>query len=154
MNEARRKFLRISVCGLTGAAMVASLDRLSLVNAMVHQQQTEAASDYKHSSQTRILLLLTPAAFLMLFTRTFRLRRTMWARLKALWIFGVQANSRSCAMLVRWFNLLRAPITRRVSDARINSFHIRTRLPSSKRLSPIRWARRVGEVALLTRPIR
>src|SRR6266849_10542632 len=47
MNEARRKFLRTSVCGLTGAAMVASLDRLSLVNAMVHQQQTEAASDYK-----------------------------------------------------------------------------------------------------------
>src|ERR1700730_212772 len=47
MNEARRKFLRTSVCGLTGAAMVASLDRLSLVNAMVHQQQAEVASDYK-----------------------------------------------------------------------------------------------------------
>ena len=47
MNESRRKFLRTTACGLTGAAMVASLDRLSLVNAMVHQQQTDVASDYK-----------------------------------------------------------------------------------------------------------
>ena len=47
MNESRRKFLRTTACGLTGAAMVASLDRLSLVNAMVHQQQSEVASDYK-----------------------------------------------------------------------------------------------------------
>jgi uncharacterized protein (DUF1501 family) len=46
MNESRRKFLRNSVCGLTGAAMVASLDRLNLVNAMV-QQQPDVASDYR-----------------------------------------------------------------------------------------------------------
>src|SRR2546421_6833348 len=47
MNESRRKFLRTTACGLTGAAMVVSLDRLSLVNAMVQQQQSEVASDYK-----------------------------------------------------------------------------------------------------------
>src|SRR5438132_4842893 len=47
MNESRRKFLRTTACGLTGAAMVASLDRLSLVNAMVQQQQPDVASDYK-----------------------------------------------------------------------------------------------------------
>src|SRR2546421_2765725 len=47
MNESRRKFLRTTACGLTGAAMVASLNRLSLVNAMVQQQQPEVASDYK-----------------------------------------------------------------------------------------------------------
>src|SRR3989441_4064839 len=46
MNESRRKFLRTTACGLTGAAMVASLDRLNLVNAMV-QQQPSVASDYK-----------------------------------------------------------------------------------------------------------
>jgi uncharacterized protein (DUF1501 family) len=47
MKESRRKFLRNSVCGLTGAAMVSSLDRFSLVNAMVQQNQPEVASDYK-----------------------------------------------------------------------------------------------------------
>src|SRR3989441_6421449 len=46
MKESRRTFLRDSACGLTAAAMVASLDRLNLVNAMV-QQQTEVASDYR-----------------------------------------------------------------------------------------------------------
>jgi len=46
MNEERRKFLRTSVCGLTGAAMVASMERLNLLNAMV-QQQVDVAGDYK-----------------------------------------------------------------------------------------------------------
>src|SRR5437016_3711292 len=46
MNDSRRKFLRTSVCGLTGAAMLASMEKLSIVNAMV-QQQTDVASDYK-----------------------------------------------------------------------------------------------------------
>lgn len=47
MNESRRRFLRTSACGLTGAAMLASMDQLNLVNAMVQQQQPEVASDYK-----------------------------------------------------------------------------------------------------------
>jgi uncharacterized protein (DUF1501 family) len=46
MNESRRKFIRTSACGLTGAALLASMDRLNLVNAMV-QQQTEVAADYR-----------------------------------------------------------------------------------------------------------
>ena len=46
MNNSRRKFLRTSVCGLTGAAMLASMEKLNLVNAMV-QQQPDVASDYK-----------------------------------------------------------------------------------------------------------
>jgi uncharacterized protein (DUF1501 family) len=46
MSESRRKFLKTSVCGLTGAAMLASLDKFNLVNAMV-QEQTETATDYK-----------------------------------------------------------------------------------------------------------
>src|SRR5438309_9232089 len=46
MTHSRRTFLRDSACGLTAAAMVSSLDRLNLVNAMV-QQQTEVASDYR-----------------------------------------------------------------------------------------------------------
>jgi uncharacterized protein (DUF1501 family) len=46
MSESRRKFLKTSVCGLTGAAMLASLDKFNLVNAMV-QEKTETASDYK-----------------------------------------------------------------------------------------------------------
>jgi uncharacterized protein (DUF1501 family) len=46
MKESRRKFLRTSACGLTGAAMLASVDKLNLVNAMV-QQQPEVAADYK-----------------------------------------------------------------------------------------------------------
>lgn len=47
MNESRRKFMRTSACGLTGAALLASMDQLSLVNAMVQDQQPDAASDYK-----------------------------------------------------------------------------------------------------------
>ncbi len=46
MKRTRREFLRDSACGLTAAAVVSSLDRLSAVNAMV-QQQPAAASDYK-----------------------------------------------------------------------------------------------------------
>ncbi len=46
MNESRRRFFREAACGLTAAAMVSSLDRLGLVNAMV-QQQANIASDYK-----------------------------------------------------------------------------------------------------------
>ncbi|HBB97152.1 MAG TPA: hypothetical protein DC054_17380 [Blastocatellia bacterium] len=46
MTKTRRQFLRDTACGLTAAAMVNSLDRLSIVNAMV-QQQPEVASDYK-----------------------------------------------------------------------------------------------------------
>src|SRR5438105_6864424 len=46
MKKSRRNFLRDTACGLTAAAVVNSLDRLSLVNAMV-QQQPDVASDYK-----------------------------------------------------------------------------------------------------------
>jgi uncharacterized protein (DUF1501 family) len=46
MSKSRRQFLKTSVCGLTGAAMLASLDKLNLVNAMV-QQQFDIAADYK-----------------------------------------------------------------------------------------------------------
>src|SRR6185295_7380222 len=46
MSESRRKFLKTSVCGLTGAAMLASMDKFNLVNAMV-QEKTETATDYK-----------------------------------------------------------------------------------------------------------
>jgi len=46
MNKSRRKFLQTTACGLTGAAMIASLDKLNLVNAMV-QQQPDVAADYK-----------------------------------------------------------------------------------------------------------
>jgi uncharacterized protein (DUF1501 family) len=46
MKESRRKFIRTSACGLTGAALLASMDHFNLVNAMV-QQQTEVAADYK-----------------------------------------------------------------------------------------------------------
>jgi uncharacterized protein (DUF1501 family) len=47
MNETRRKFLKTSACGLTGAALLASLDKFNLVNAMVQDQQPNVASDYK-----------------------------------------------------------------------------------------------------------
>ena len=47
MKKSRRKFLRDSACGLTAAAVVNSLDRLSIVNAMVQEQQFNIASDYK-----------------------------------------------------------------------------------------------------------
>src|SRR5215813_10846319 len=46
MKRNRRQFLRDTACGLTAAAVVNSLDRLTAVNAMV-QQQVEVASDYK-----------------------------------------------------------------------------------------------------------
>jgi uncharacterized protein (DUF1501 family) len=46
MDESRRNFLKASACGITGAAMVSSLDRLGIVNAMV-QQQPDVASDYR-----------------------------------------------------------------------------------------------------------
>jgi len=46
MKKSRRQFLRDTACGLTAAAMVNSLDRLSLVNAMVNQQPA-VANDYK-----------------------------------------------------------------------------------------------------------
>lgn len=46
MNKSRRQFLEKSVCGLTGAAMLASLDKFNLVNAMV-QEAPDVASDYK-----------------------------------------------------------------------------------------------------------
>jgi len=46
MKRTRRQFIRDTACGLTAAAMVNSLDRLTAINAMV-QQQPEVASDYK-----------------------------------------------------------------------------------------------------------
>src|SRR5207237_4491892 len=48
MTKSRRDFLRDTACGLTAAAVVNSLDRLSLVNAMVQQQNSvDIATDYK-----------------------------------------------------------------------------------------------------------
>jgi len=47
MKESRRKFLKASACGITGAAMVASLDKFNLVNAMTQDQQPDVASDYR-----------------------------------------------------------------------------------------------------------
>ena len=46
MKKSRRKFLRDTACGLTAAAVVNSLDRLSIINAMT-QQQPDVAADYK-----------------------------------------------------------------------------------------------------------
>lgn len=46
MKQSRRRFLRDSACGLSGAALVSSLNKLNLVNAMV-QQQREVAADYR-----------------------------------------------------------------------------------------------------------
>ena len=46
MDESRRKFLQVSACGLTSAALVASMDKFSVVNAMV-QDQPDVAADYK-----------------------------------------------------------------------------------------------------------
>jgi len=46
MKRSRREFLRDTACGLTAAAMVNSLERLTAVNAMV-QKQADIASDYK-----------------------------------------------------------------------------------------------------------
>ena len=47
MDETRRKFLKASACGLTGAAMLASVDKFNLVNAMMQDQQPDVASDYR-----------------------------------------------------------------------------------------------------------
>jgi uncharacterized protein (DUF1501 family) len=47
MKKTRRAFIRDSACGLTAAAMVSSLDKFSLVNAMVQDQQLDVAADYK-----------------------------------------------------------------------------------------------------------
>src|SRR6476660_3141875 len=44
MKRSRRDFLRDSACGLTAAAMVSSLERLSLLDAMV---PSPVANDYK-----------------------------------------------------------------------------------------------------------
>src|ERR1700681_2538806 len=46
MSKSRRQFLKASACGLTGAAMLASLEKFNLVNAMI-QQQSDIAADYK-----------------------------------------------------------------------------------------------------------
>lgn len=46
MNDSRRDFLKTTACGLTGAALVASLGKFNQVAAMV-QDQPEVASDYK-----------------------------------------------------------------------------------------------------------
>ncbi|MEP6570819.1 MAG: DUF1501 domain-containing protein [Acidobacteriota bacterium] len=46
MNNSRREFLQTSACGLTGAAMISSLGKFNLVNAMV-QEQPDVAADYK-----------------------------------------------------------------------------------------------------------
>ncbi len=46
MTKSRRDFLKNTACGLTAAAVVNSLDRLSVINAMV-QQGPQVASDYK-----------------------------------------------------------------------------------------------------------
>ncbi|MCA1604891.1 MAG: twin-arginine translocation signal domain-containing protein [Acidobacteria bacterium] len=46
MTKSRRDFLKDTACGLSAAALVSSLDRLNVVNAMV-QQQPEVASDYR-----------------------------------------------------------------------------------------------------------
>ena len=46
MTKSRRDFLRDTTCGLTAAALVSSLDRLNVVNAMV-QQEPDVASDYR-----------------------------------------------------------------------------------------------------------
>lgn len=47
MKRTRRRFLKETACGLTAAAVVSSLDRLSIINAAVQQQHPDAASDYK-----------------------------------------------------------------------------------------------------------
>jgi uncharacterized protein (DUF1501 family) len=45
MNGSRRRFLQNAACGLSAAAMVSSLDRLGIINAMV--QQNIVATDYR-----------------------------------------------------------------------------------------------------------
>jgi len=47
MKESRRKFLKASTCGLTSAAIIASLEQFDLVNAMTQGQQLNVASDYR-----------------------------------------------------------------------------------------------------------
>src|SRR5436190_10786740 len=47
MDESRRKFIKASACGLTSAAMIASIDKFNLINAMVQEQDLAVATDYK-----------------------------------------------------------------------------------------------------------
>jgi uncharacterized protein (DUF1501 family) len=47
MKESRRKFLKASACGLTSAAIISSLDKFNLVNAMTQDQQPDVAADYR-----------------------------------------------------------------------------------------------------------
>jgi uncharacterized protein (DUF1501 family) len=47
MKESRRRFLKASACGLTSAAIIASLDKFDLVNAMTQGQQLNVAADYR-----------------------------------------------------------------------------------------------------------
>jgi uncharacterized protein (DUF1501 family) len=47
MKESRRKFLKASACGLTSAALLASLDKFDLVNAMTQDQDLNLAADYR-----------------------------------------------------------------------------------------------------------
>ena len=95
------------------------------------------------------------AAFLMLFTRIFRLSlepSRPGQRLHGYLDCGQTRGPVQC-----WFSGpadYARSIMRRESDARINSFPTQIRLPSSKRLSPIRWVRRVGAVAWPIKPIR
>ena len=46
MKRSRREFLRDTGCGLTSAAVVASLEQLNIINAFA-QQQPDVASDYR-----------------------------------------------------------------------------------------------------------
>ena len=46
MRESRRRFLKDAGCGLSAAALFASVEQLGLINALA-QQQAEVASDYK-----------------------------------------------------------------------------------------------------------
>lgn len=47
MKRSRREFLRDTGCGLTSAAVVASLGQLNLIDAFAQQQQADVASDYR-----------------------------------------------------------------------------------------------------------
>ena len=46
MSESRRRFLKEAGCGLSAAALLASVERFGLINALA-QQQPNVASDYK-----------------------------------------------------------------------------------------------------------
>ena len=47
MKRSRRDFLRDTGCGLTSAAVVASLAQLNIINAFAQQQQVAVATDYR-----------------------------------------------------------------------------------------------------------